>query len=47
MVKGREIKEKENNRVRGEEGRSVRKRGRRRERYLCGNIMGTGGRVAC
>ena len=30
VVKGREIKEKENNRVRGEEGRSARKRGRRR-----------------
>lgn len=31
VVKGGEIKEKEDIRVRGEEGRSIRKRGRRRE----------------
>lgn len=49
VVKGRVIKEKEDIRVRGEEERSIRKRGRRRrrERYHRGNIMGTGGQVAC
>lgn len=44
MVKGGEIKEKEDIRVRGEEGRSIRKRGREeRGQYHRGNIMGTGG----
>lgn len=49
VVKGGEIKEKEDIRVRGEEGRSIRegRRRRRRERYHRGNIMGTGGQVAC
>lgn len=34
VAKGGEIKEKEDIRVRGEEGRSIKKRGRRRERDI-------------